>query len=666
VPLFDLQDSASGDRLAMMEGMNVGEDGEVERFSGIYALPQTRRSQGDRVWYAATPSNAERMGRSLAARLKTAVADASIEVQIAIRRTGPTLRQELLRTLAEGSATTAEELEHARSSMLEARQMGIAASQSEVLRTVEQLGGRVVARYRNLHALRVVVPARNVPRLLDDDAITSIDAVEAMVAESPAAIYLREGQQLDQFIDDGFDGERGGSSDVSFAQFESGAIDNEIFAYREAATGSRIRALYKCTSSSCGEVSDYAPADILDGHATRTASLVFGDLEDGQDPSYTSSTDRKNRSGFALEAKGYFYAGDMYSAADHVIGIGSYAPIAVNMSFNQGTDDSCLGQSPASKAVNELFESGILTFKSAGNAFHSDPSDCTTTSPGNAIGSFTVAAYGSTSSSTVAHVRGDSVCEDSSRGGTSASEGDRRSIIDLTVYAPRDKTAIGDNSYAGQGCATSYAAPAALGAAIDLADHYFMTHSSVLDDPGLLHVAMLLMGDRKAESGSPLTTGFSNLYGAGRMRMRRFDDSGMDYPWGFALGSVCVDDGQTVIIPLNDGNTVPAPVDRIKAVAYWYDRRHEDGTEIDDMDLELRQPGIGLVVADTGDDDEKRRIFTDAVYTTPYELRIIGDDVTADDAGCGTNSMLVYYGYFYEDSARNDADGPTAAEILTE
>jgi hypothetical protein len=665
VPFFDVQDDSAGDRLAMMEGVDVAEDGTATRFSGVFGLEQSRQPLDRRPPRLKRPDVAERMGAALMSRLETAPPNTWIEVQLSLRRSGPTLRQRLLRMLADGSVDTEDGLGPARSMLAEVRQSVVAAAQAEALRTVESLGGRVVTRYQNLHALRVAVPARNVGRLLNNPNITRVDAVEAITPESPAAIYLREGQQLDQYIDDGFNGERAGSSDVSFAHTESGAIDNDIYAYREAATGSRVRGLHTCFSSPCTEVSDYASGDI-DGHSTRTASLIFGDLEDGQDPNYSTSTDRKNRSGFATEAQGYFYAGDWFAAADHMMGIGTYAPIAVNMSFGSGTDDSCLGQTAGSKTVNELFESGILTFKSAGNDGHSDTTDCTTTAPGNAIGSFTVGAYGSTSSSTTAEVRADAVCSGSARGGTSSSQGKRRSIVDLAAYAPRDKTAIGGNSYAGQGCATSYAAPAALGAAIALADHYFLTYSSVLDDPGLLHAAMLLMGDRKAETGSALTAGFSNLYGAGRMRMRRLDDVGMDAPWGFALGSVCVDDGQTITIPLNGGSTLPAAVDRVKAVAYWYDRRHEDGIEIDDMDLELRRTGVGLVVADTDDNDEKRRVFADTVLTEPYELRIIGDDVTADDAGCGTNSMLVYYAYFYEDSARDDADGPTSSEILTE
>jgi hypothetical protein len=43
-----------------------------------------------------------------------------------------------------------------------------------------------------------------------------------------------------------------------------------------------------------------------------------------------------------------------------------------------------------------------------------------------------------------------------------------------------------------------------------------------------------------------------------------------------------------------------------------------------------------------------------------------GYNVTSDDAGCGTNSMKVYYAYFYEDSARDDVDGRSASDVEVE
>ncbi len=46
-------------------------------------------------------------------------------------------------------------------------------------------------------------------------------------------------------------------------------------------------------------------------------------------------------------------------------------------------------------------------------------------------------------------------------------------------------------------------------------------------------------------------------------------------------------------------------------------------------------------------------------------VAVQGYSVTADNEGCGSNKMKVYYAYFYEDSARDDVDGP-GSEIEVE
>lgn len=102
-------------------------------------------------------------------------------------------------------------------------------------------------------------------------------------------------------------------------------------------------------------------------------------------------------------------------------------------------------------------------------------------------------------------------------------------------------------------------------------------------------------------------------------------------------------------------------------VAYWYDERHEDGTPIDNIDLSLEEKQSGswnLVRASWDTDDEKERVFySDFSSGNSFRIRIDGTDVTADNAGCGTNSMKVHYAFFYEDSERDDSNGPTCDEI---
>jgi hypothetical protein len=42
--------------------------------------------------------------------------------------------------------------------------------------------------------------------------------------------------------------------------------------------------------------------------------------------------------------------------------------------------------------------------------------------------------------------------------------------------------------------------------------------------------------------------------------------------------------------------------------------------------------------------------------TTRMRLQLTGTDVQTDNAGCGLNSMKVYFAYFYEDSDRESTE----------
>ena len=55
----------------------------------------------------------------------------------------------------------------------------------------------------------------------------------------------------------------------------------------------------------------------------------------------------------------------------------------------------------------------------------------------------------------------------------------------------------------------------------------------------------------------------------------------------------------------------------------------------------------------------KERVFYTPVGGQAVYLEIKGYNVTADYAGCGTNSMRVWYTWFYEDNDRDDGNGPS-------
>ena len=244
-------------------------------------------------------------------------------------------------------------------------------------------------------------------------------------------------------------------------------------------------------------------------------------------------------------------------------------------------------------------------------------------------------------------------------GGVSDTQGVNRSIIAVTAYGCRDEMFDTGGGYSDSGCGTSFAAPTVAAAAVDHVDFYKNNVSDLVDDPGVLHAQLLLMGDREGQSGN-ISSGFDSLWGAGRLKMRKLDTEGMDTPYGWGNGYTCVDNGQTVTIAINDGNALSTDVNYLKAVIYWFDPRHEDGNSVSDVDLYLKTTG-GTTLSNSLDYyDNKERVFSRSVGGETVELEITGFDVPADQTSCGNNSMKVYYAYFFEDGDRDDADGPTS------
>jgi len=178
-------------------------------------------------------------------------------------------------------------------------------------------------------------------------------------------------------------------------------------------------------------------------------------------------------------------------------------------------------------------------------------------------------------------------------------------------------------------------------------------------------------GNRE-EEGTPNNqpnSDFDSLYGAGRFKMRRLDAWGIDSPGWFASWTSCVGDGQTVYYNINGGAALSADTDVIKAVLFWYDYRHENGTAIDNLNLSLQEcigPPGGLCMWQTisirtvSPTEEKERVFlSGALVGRKFRLAVTGADVqSVDEAGCSGNAMRFHLAWLYEDSARDDASDP--------
>ena len=104
-----------------------------------------------------------------------------------------------------------------------------------------------------------------------------------------------------------------------------------------------------------------------------------------------------------------------------------------------------------------------------------------------------------------------------------------------------------------------------------------------------------------------------------------------------------------------------------KAVIYWYARHHALGTAIDNIDLALVRADTGTPLRESNSiTDNKERVFYEDPGGLPLRVEISGTSVTSDFSGCGFNSQRVYYAFFYEDSDRDDFEGPYASEVEPE
>jgi hypothetical protein len=678
--LLEFGDSSKGLRHGVEEGASQDEAGVRTRVSGVRAFERRVLSADELVELTRekeilhgarpAPTSGSALGPILTELVEahaTGLVNApagDVEVVIALERSGRSggvpIFELVEQAIMQGRVVTRADRDRVHAEAIAARQAAIARVQAPVVTAVERAGGVVLARGQSTHLVVALVPIAGLRDLAARSDVARIDLHTADDDEVDGDDMIK-GHQIEQYVTAGYDGENAGNTyDLTFAQVEGGGAHDDHLGFREGTgTTTRIRGRYDC-GLLCTSKSAFASGD-ESAHASSVAGIIFGDLHDGQDSNVSTSADRAARSGYAGETRAWLYAGSSSVAFDHIAGqSGGNAPVVINMSAGAASaDPACEGRDTRSRAANEMFESGKILIKSAGNEDHPSTTDCTVTAPGSAIGALSIASLGSSSTGTESTVRGATISGFSSRGGTS-SEGGGRTIIDLAAYGYRKMLFDTAGGYSRSGGGTSYAAPTVTATALDFIDHYKHEYSDLIDNPGILAANLLLMGNRQTQSSSKSLYGYDNLYGAGALRARRYDSAGMDAPWRYSNGWVCISDKESYVLSINDSLALSSDVDTFKAVLWWYDSRHESNGTVDDIDLRL-QTTAGTTLRSSVSVDNKERVFYQGVGGKAIQLQIYGYNVTADDTGCGTNSMKVYYAYYYEDSDRDDSDGPNAS-----
>jgi len=523
---------------------------------------------------------------------------------------------------------------------------------------------------------------------------------------------LRWVNELNQFTF--FRGMRGTQRNIATNRVFVSVIDNGYFnsnhyAFNDTSVhnspSDRIISRYDCTNNIdqygnhfCIEGSLEIPF-MFEQHMQCVVGIIASDLTGGQDPNYSDVNDRLKRTGLAPEAHLSLMsiAGELDAIAametivesEHVdIVSGSFIVHDDSNSYCGLTPDYCpttleaKGQDLTSLSVNQLYNDGIGFFSAVGNFGVECSCDSQTMSPSNSAGAFAVGAYdGSDDSNSDIYFAFHGMRFNYSAAGPTL---DERIKPDITapsgsfqpkyglIYLPIKSADGGALAYNGPGSGfngTSAATPVVSGAAAVLLDYYVSKFGLTwASDPGKLYVSLLNFGDRMYKIGEETAGHLSKYYGSGRLRSRLPTTEGLDYPYRFEIGTINLGLNQSIWINIGDGqegtNQIPTTVDYFKAAFWWHEdftSSPSDPNKTQVTSYLCRLDGLWYCTGISSNNDQKIIMISDSynIFNFPsfntgyrYAIKI---KVTNIQVG---QQAKIYYNYFWEDLARDDADGP--------
>lgn len=704
LPLFEALDDRSDRRYVVGDYRSVAAEGSSRTTSqsGLF-VADARELRPDELVRDEPPVGLvppPKVNPDLQRAVDASAPEDQLEVVIDVVDRSPGLQSDLDRLVAEGRIRTRSDYEAARERLMVARAARNQRSLDPVVVAVQELGGTVLYRCQNLPCLNASLPATAIAELARRSDVVEIDIERTVMEAGMSGTEIRTGTQGRQFLENPFHFDGNGVNEVNesdnvvvaVAEAGGGYPDHDGFRENTAnffryGTGTDSTGKWECEPTGCASVTSFSK---LSSHASGAAGLLFGDLADGQIPSLPAA-EREGGSGYAPESRSHLYfftdsdatdnlGGQAVQVFDHLAGLSANqrVPELVSNSWGYNESPRCSGASNTSRAANRLFRDGIGVFSAAHNLGGS-PTACRVTTPGSAIGSFTVGAHmeldegdpveldaadATTVRTAPIYVENDGT-NPSSWGGNST-EGQRRSLVSITGPGTRtDKfNSSGGLSDTGVICCTSHATPTVAGHAASFMDFYRSTYGNFIDDPGALYSNMLLMGDRQTVNGKT-TRSPDHRWGTGRLRMRKFDSAGLDAPSAYFTGWTCVSDGEAFSFPvLPKGAKVSADMDVVKASAYWYDSRHDgsDGSgntgAVADIDLTVVDTDANLeLMGDHDGADNKARVMAQNVGGRRLAVELSGIDVEGHtDPVCGADAIKVHFSFFGEDS---DRESPT-------
>jgi hypothetical protein len=370
---------------------------------------------------------------------------------------------------------------------------------------------------------------------------------------------------------------------------------------------SRVTSIMTCSTSSCW-------TDTINGSSFNHGAVAmlgaFSDLLQGQDASVTTTAAREERSHGAYEAEIEAYRWEpgggepgLIRAADPSIDSG------VDMAVISWGNSDCgneLAYTAWRDAWDYAYSQGVFGIISAANFVNRTDDNCTTNGWASRPDMLVVGAFGDTGATAISNwaydserIMGgagtnlgnnpncagtDAQCLHSGYGGantrfSSSFTTRARSVVDITAPSGREFGSHMNGTtpiYGTQCCGTSMAAPNAAAAAVTFKDWAIADGHTVFNDPGFMHVAMLLMGDGTGSGTNPnpgaaptsSTVGMNWIWGAGRLKMRLWNDVGLDGPWAWGVGAFYIYHGDTIDVPIG-GAPMSSAVDAWTGAFSW-------------------------------------------------------------------------------------------------
>ncbi len=534
-------------------------------------------------------------------------------------------------------------LQAERSRRIIERKADVAGRQRPLLRSIEQVGGRVRHASWLSGSVEAEVPASSLPALAARDDVASVEFVEPL---APAVLDRFTGADYYVATDaEDFDPSHVGfhglfrkhdySSRVVVALGEE-CIDEENPAWRNGGPGSSTRlTTHDCDPIFCdGCCDDPGGIENCEGensHGTRVAQLMAGDFMDGQEP-VLSDIDRRRMTGTCPECKLIFYQDENLNQRTAVLEEVCRDAVDIFESSIGSIAISCDGDGDFDADLEALVSCDVSWIQAAGN--EGSEGGCTTVYPADHPWTLTVGGIRTKDPCDSAGAYYTDECTYDLNASHGGGAGGVATIVDLA--APyRFSTLIRPNTSPveyGRGNGTSFATPMTAGLAAVMLDWWHQHVSESLFFDKRLRTVMLLFGDRTVSSVGPTRTasGYSTEWGAGRVGLVPFDDLN---DWGIYRTTYTLDAGESVTFRLNIPNDAPF----FKAVV-WHDGKDY-----------RNEPQIGLTLSPVNCDRALEAYITSdskAMLVFPMEAPLDNCthmDVTIDNIRHGSSGRRRFY-----------------------